>query len=104
VVSAETGREAVERFDDGVYDVVLMDFHMPEMDGLEAARMIRAAEASRSVAPTLIIALTANAMASARDEALEAGMDGYLTKPLDETKLVETIQSLSRSRAMWPVR
>ena len=94
VVTAETGREAVASFNEGGFDVVLMDFHMPEMDGLEATKIIRASELSRSEPRTIIIALTANAMASAREEAIEAGMDGYLTKPIDGPKLLDLIRTL----------
>ena len=79
---AENGREAVDAVAGGNYDVVLMDIHMPEMDGVAATKAIRALDdADRAATP--IIALTANAMAGSRDTYLAAGMDEYVSKPID---------------------
>jgi CheY-like chemotaxis protein len=83
------GKEALEALARAPYDLVLMDVHMPEMDGLEATRRIRRAEGSprskRGTAGyrTPIVALTANAMEGDRQVCLDAGMDDFLTKPLD---------------------
>ena len=74
------------------YDLVLMDVQMPGMDGLEAARRIRAAEAQAGDRPTRILALTANAQAEDRAECLAAGMDGLLVKPLDRERLREALE------------
>jgi len=73
------------------YDLVLMDVQMPVMDGLEAARRIRAAEASGGGKAVRILALTANAYPDDREAALAAGMDGFLVKPLDAERLREAI-------------
>jgi CheY-like chemotaxis protein len=73
------------------YDLVLMDVHMPGIDGLEAAQRIRAAEAGMPERRTPIIALTANAFAEDRDACLAAGMDGFLVKPLTRERLADTL-------------
>ena len=74
------------------YDLVLMDVQMPGVDGLEACRRIRAAEAGAG-RPTRIIALTANAQADDRAACLAAGMDGLLVKPLDRERLREALEA-----------
>jgi len=79
------------------YDRVLMDLHMPGVDGLEATRRIRAIEAETSTAHTPILALTANAQAEDRDACLNAGMDGFLVKPLDRESLAAAIAAPGRS-------
>ena len=68
-----------------------MDMQMPGIDGLEAARRIRAAEAERRRRRTPIIALTANAFAEDREACLAAGMDGFLVKPLDRERLAAAL-------------
>jgi PAS domain S-box-containing protein len=73
------------------YDRVLMDLHMPAMDGLEATRRIRTIEAEHGAARTPIIALTANASAEDRDACLGAGMDGFLIKPLDRERVAAAL-------------
>jgi len=73
------------------YDLVLMDVHMPELDGLEAARRIRAAEAVKALPRTRIVALTANAFGEDREACLAAGMDDFLVKPLDRDRLTEVL-------------
>jgi CheY-like chemotaxis protein len=73
------------------YDRVLMDLHMPGMDGLEATRRIRAMEADYEGARMPIIALTANVSAEDRDACLAAGMDGFLIKPLDRERLAAAL-------------
>jgi CheY-like chemotaxis protein len=73
------------------YDLVLMDVQMPQMDGLEAARRIRAAESGDDEKRARILALTANAYPEDREAALAAGMDGFLVKPLDAERLREAI-------------
>jgi signal transduction histidine kinase/CheY-like chemotaxis protein len=78
------------------YDLVLMDVHMPDMDGIEATRRIRAAEHDGATARTPIIALTANAFGEDRDACLKVGMDGLLVKPLDRERLAEVLASGGR--------
>jgi CheY-like chemotaxis protein len=87
VVNVVNGREAVHAVRSGTFDLVLMDLQMPEMDGLEAMAAIRAAErgTDRHVP---IIALTARALKGDREACLEAGADGYLSKPVREAELL----------------
>ena len=75
------------------YDLVLMDLQMPGIDGLEAARRIRAAEAQASDSPTRMIALTANAQTEDRQTIFNAGLDGLLLKPLDRERLREILDT-----------
>jgi CheY-like chemotaxis protein len=80
------------------YDLVLMDVQMPQLDGIEAAKRIRAHEAARAGSRTPILALTANTLAEDRHACSEAGMDGVLTKPLDREKLSDALAGLSAAR------
>jgi CheY-like chemotaxis protein len=79
---AENGVRALELIEAHRVDVVLMDVQMPDLDGLDATRTIRRRETEQNVARHPIIALTANAMAGDAERCLEAGMDGYLAKPI----------------------
>ena len=90
---ARDGEEAVDRFASGVYDAILMDCHMPLLDGYEATRAIRVIEASPNwLRPRCrIIAMTANVMTGERERCLEAGMDDYLSKPLRARPLTEAL-------------
>ena len=89
LVVADNGREAVDLYQDdpNQFDVVLMDVSMPEMDGYEATRAIRALEQEKALSSTPIICLTAHVMASDIEAADEAGMDDYLAKPVNKDKL-----------------
>ena len=75
-----------------------MDVHMPGTDGIEATRRIRAAEAGGPRTP--IIALTANAFDEDRDACIAAGMDGFLTKPLDRERLATALATAADAKAM----
>ena len=89
VVGASGGEEAVKKAQKTEFDLIFMDIQMPNMDGLTATRHIRRAEVSNRHVP--IIALTAHALAEERDAMLEAGMDDYLAKPIDEDQLQRTL-------------
>jgi signal transduction histidine kinase/DNA-binding response OmpR family regulator/HPt (histidine-containing phosphotransfer) domain-containing protein len=88
---AANGLEVLDALHRQSYDLVLMDVQMPEMDGLEATRRIRAEYPSE--AQPFIIAMTANVMEGDRERCLEAGMSGYLGKPIHFAELVDAIQS-----------
>jgi signal transduction histidine kinase/CheY-like chemotaxis protein len=91
VVLAESGREAVAAHARQIFDVILMDVQMPEMNGFEATAAIRAAEHLSSDG-TPIIAMTAHAMKGDRERCLAAGMDGYISKPIDHAVLFDAIE------------
>lgn len=101
VVAARNGSEAVSCFTGGQFDIVLMDVQMPELDGLEATRRIRELEKqnpARGHVP--VIGLTAHALKGDRERCLEAGMDDYLSKPIDATHLRDLMdRHLAESRA-----
>ncbi len=91
LVHAANGREAVEAFSDGAFDVILMDVQMPEMDGFEATRRIRELEEATGGHIT-IAAMTAHAMAGDRERCLAAGMDDYVSKPLRKEDLLRVLE------------
>ena len=80
------------------YDLVLMDIQMPQLDGIETTKRIRSLEASQSGRQTPILALTANTLVEDRYACFEAGMDGFLIKPLDREKLADALANLAASR------
>jgi CheY-like chemotaxis protein len=99
-VMADSGEAAFERWQTARFNLILMDMHMPGVDGLEAARRIRAAEARLNAPRTPIIALTANAFAEDREACLAAGMDGFLVKPLDRERLVAALAEVADKTAI----
>jgi CheY-like chemotaxis protein len=92
VTLVANGREAVEAFVGGAFDVVLMDVQMPQMNGVDATRAIRAIEAETGRPPTPILALTANVMSHQLEGYAAAGMDGHIAKPLDVTDLYAALE------------
>lgn len=86
VVRAVNGRDAIEKLEQGGIDLVLMDIKMPEMDGLEATRILK-----EKMPEMPIIALTANAFSSDREEAFKAGCDDFLSKPVNSELCLQTI-------------
>ena len=86
---AGDGQQAIDALERDDYDVVLMDVQMPELDGLEATRRIRARWPDR---PLKIVAMTANAMAGDREACLAAGMDDYLSKPIRAAELTAALE------------
>ena len=98
VVVANDGEEALQQLARGSFDVVLMDVHMPKMGGFEATAAIRASE-RQTGAHLPIIALTALAMSGDREECLKAGMDGYVSKPINSADLFGTLDRLFPNRA-----
>ena len=97
---AETGKQAIARAVANPYDIVLMDIRMPEMDGLEATRELRAQGLN-----VPIIAVSADAIGERRNQAIEAGCDGYVTKPIDfETLVSECSSHLGIDEAELPRR
>ncbi|MFM9964144.1 MAG: response regulator [Planctomycetaceae bacterium] len=94
VVVVNNGREAVEALERGLFDLVLMDVQMPEMDGFEATAAIRKKEQT-SGQHMHIVAMTAHAMKGDRERCLKAGMDAYLSKPIQSKSLYEMVEGVA---------
>ncbi|MGH2380399.1 MAG: GAF domain-containing protein, partial [Candidatus Limnocylindria bacterium] len=94
---AEDGRQAIEALEHDEYDLVLMDVQMPELDGLEATRRIRARWPDRRLR---IVAMTANAMAGDREACLAAGMDDYIAKPIRPAELAAALERTPANQAV----
>jgi len=103
VVIATNGEEALESWlsaksAGAPYDLVLMDIQMPKLDGIETSKRIRSREAGHPGRRTPILALTANTLVEDRYACFEAGMDGFLIKPLDREKLTDALAGLAASQ------
>jgi CheY-like chemotaxis protein len=90
---ANNGLEAVEAWRRDKYSIILMDCQMPQMDGYEATRKIRTLEADQNSSRTRIVAMTAGAMQGDRELCLAAGMDDYISKPVNETNLKNVLET-----------
>jgi len=101
VTVAADGKAAVSAWQSGNFDLILMDCQMPEMDGYEATAEIRRLEAGTRRVP--IVALTAHAMKGADEKCIAAGMDDYLTKPIDSARLDTCLERFLPSAAHEPV-
>ena len=99
VAIAVNGQEAAEMYLAGGFDLVLMDVHMPVLDGFEATARIREMERSKGT-HTPLIALTANAMDGDRERCLRAGMDGYISKPVRSDELLDTIAQFAPKKLL----
>ena len=96
------GAEAVKALETIPYDLVLMDVQMPEMDGLEATRQIRDPQSAVLNHGIPIIAMTAHAMQGDRERCLEAGMNDYVSKPVDPRALAEAIDKYLSQKPCAP--
>ena len=87
------GQAALDALEEQSFDLILMDIQMPEMDGLEATRILRERE-QKGHRPAPIIAMTAHAMKGDRDKCIEAGMTGYISKPIQPEQLFELMEDV----------
>ena len=92
-----SGREAIEALKRQSYDVVFMDIEMPDLDGMAATAAIREMEETSGM-HTPIIAMTAHALKGFRERCLEAGMDDYISKPIQPQELFQSLQTIAASR------
>lgn len=92
--SAKNGTQVLEMLNNEPFDLILMDINMPVMDGMECARQIRALEDEQK-SKTPIVAITGNARNYSMEDFLEAGIEGYLQKPLNFDVLVETVKKFT---------
>ena len=99
---ADNGRIAVDAWSNGNFDMILMDMMMPDMDGLESTRRIREMERNLGKGRIPIIAMTANAMTGDRERCIEAGMDGYVSKPVKPEVLYQEIDLILRGSKKSP--
>jgi CheY-like chemotaxis protein len=97
ITPAENGVQAVELIKQGGFDLVLMDCQMPEMDGYEATKVVRQLEKETAGAHIPIVALTANAMKGDDEKCFAAGMDDYITKPIEPEKLENILRKWLKS-------
>jgi CheY-like chemotaxis protein len=95
---ARNGLEAVEKAEKKIYDVILMDIQMPEMDGIEATQRIREMEGTKR--HTTIIAITAYALQGDRERFLSMGIDKYIPKPVQINELIYTLESISSYKVL----
>lgn len=100
---AENGEEAVAQWDRLRPDIILMDLSMPRMDGAEATRLIREAEAARHLPRTPIIAVTAHVLKDSENEVRRLGMDGYIGKPMRKAAVLDLIATWTANRASTAV-
>jgi len=96
---AVDGKQGVEMAQQDAPDLILMDMSLPVLDGWEATRQLKGADATRAIP---VIALTAHAMSGDREKALEAGCDDYDTKPIELPRLLEKIESMLGKKAATP--
>jgi signal transduction histidine kinase/ActR/RegA family two-component response regulator len=96
VTAASNGKQALALCESQIFDLILMDIEMPEMNGLEATQAIRESEPRNSRVP--IYALTAHALAGDRDKCLSGGMDGYITKPINVDEFLKILSAVAQSR------
>jgi len=89
---AASGKEALEMLETDIYDIVLMDVQMPEMDGIEATKIIRASNNNQIQKDIPIIAMTAHAMKGDKEHFIEIGMNDYVSKPFQEIELIKALQ------------
>jgi CheY-like chemotaxis protein len=95
------GQEALDRLSEEAFDIVLLDVHMPVMDGKEAIKRIRATDQPWKNIP--VIALTADAMSGDREKYLALGMNDYLSKPIDQRELAQKLmQQLDKRQLVAP--
>jgi len=92
---ANNGMEALQFMENNVFDTVFMDIQMPVLDGLEATRRIRKREQKLELKRTPIIGLSGNARREHIDAAIDAGMDGYITKPYNKTDILDKLKQLA---------
>lgn len=95
ILKATSGEEALEVTSRTVPDLILMDIHLPGMDGLTVVREMKGSDRTQGIP---ILALTAHAMRGDRDRFLEAGCDGYISKPIDVKTFIESIEQYLRDR------
>jgi CheY-like chemotaxis protein len=94
ITEVTSGGAAVSAMEAGSFDILLTDIHMPGMDGIEATQVIRANETASGRRRTPILALTADALETGMRACKDAGMDGFLTKPIDPAQLDEMLRIL----------
>lgn len=100
IIEAESGTEAIKALSAERPDIILMDLHLPGMDGITATRIIKSEERNKSIP---VLALTASAMRGEEDKIIRQGFDGYVAKPIERKKLLEAIsESLREDRPLKP--
>ena len=101
-ILSNNGRDAIQKLRERSFDLILMNCQMPKMDGYEATRRIRSGEAGSENKNIYIVAMTANAMKGDRQKCMEAGMNGYLSKPMKIPELQKALENCANGIKLTP--
>ena len=96
----DNGKDALKKFQQEQFDIILMDVHMPKLDGIEATKRIRELERSQNLEPVLIVGVTSHVTIEVREQCFSAGMDDFITKPFDPISLISRIAALYKEKKL----